>query len=97
MPAVYGIDSSTDERAGELSGMIETLRHYADPLLLPGGYFLEMFPFLRYLPSWVPGLQIMKTVEEGRHAARSTFDKLDDMSTAANVSGSCYMFYIIHY
>ena len=90
MPAVYGIDSSTDARAGELAGMVETLRQHADPLLLPGAYVLEVFPFLRHLPRWVPGMGIRRTVEEGRRAMRRTPDKLDVMSTAANVSAPCF-------
>ncbi len=92
MATVYGIDIATEDLDGSLSKVIETLRQFAEPLLLPGGYLLEMFPFLQHLPSWIPGLKINKTLDTGRRAMRSILDRLDVMSTVATVSSSHYGF-----
>ena len=86
LAAVYGIDMSAKD--GELYRMVDTMRGFVDPLLLPGGYLLEMFPSLQHLPSWLPGMHIKHIVEEGRELVRSTFHRLDRMWTVANVSSS---------
>ncbi|KAM5542455.1 hypothetical protein V8D89_003914 [Ganoderma adspersum] len=85
LAAVYGIDMSAKD--GELYRMVDTMRGFVDPLLLPGGCLLEMFPSLQHLPPWLPGMHIMHIVEEGRNMVRSTFDRLDLMWAVANQEG----------
>ena len=92
MRAIYGIDIAAKDSDGELYRMTERLRELVDVPLLLGGSFLEIFPFLRYFPSWLPGIQINKTIVEGRRALHATLDRLYTMSTAANVSVSDYDF-----
>ncbi|PIL37686.1 cytochrome P450 [Ganoderma sinense ZZ0214-1] len=87
MASVYGIDAASDDPECEMAKMIETLREFVEPLLLPGGYALEIFPFLRHLPSWLPGMHMKRTVEDGRRVVQGALDKLDSLSTAANREG----------
>ena len=90
MASVYGIDAAVDDPKCEMSRILEALRDFAEPLLLPGGYILEVFPFLQHLPSWLPGMHFKRAVEKGRGVVRAGLEKLDAMSTAANVSASPY-------
>ena len=90
MASVYGIDAAVDDPECEMTKITEALRNFAEPLLLPGGYILEIIPFLQHLPSWVPGMQIKRTVENGRAVVRAGLEKLDAISTAANVSALSY-------
>ena len=90
MASVYGIDAAVDDPKCEMSRILEALRDFAEPLLLPGGYILEVFPFLQHLPSWLPGMHFKRTVEKGRGVVRAGLEKLDSMSTAANVSALSY-------
>ncbi|KAM5542456.1 hypothetical protein V8D89_003915 [Ganoderma adspersum] len=87
MASVYGIDAAVDDPECEMSKILEALRDFTEPLLLPGGYILEVFPFLRHLPSWLPGMHVKRTVEKGRRVVRAGLEKLDAMSTAANREG----------
>ena len=34
---------------------------------VPGVYWVEHFPFLRHIPSWVPGAAFKKLAEQYRH------------------------------
>ena len=86
LASVYGIEAEVDDPECEMAKITEALRHFSEPLLLPGGYILEILPFLRHIPSWLPGMHIKRTVEQGRRAVRSGFDKLDGMFTVATVS-----------
>ncbi|KAJ6533014.1 cytochrome P450 [Mycena capillaripes] len=36
-----------------------------------GGYIVDVFPFLRYLPTWFPGVEFHKTAEKGTALANS--------------------------
>ena len=90
MASVYGIDAAVDDPECEMTKITEALRDFAEPLLLPGGYILEIFPFLQHLPSWLPGMHIKRTVEKGRGVVRAGLEKLDAISTVANVSVSSY-------
>ena len=42
MASVYGIDAAVDDPECEMTKITEALRDFAEPLLLPGGYILEI-------------------------------------------------------
>ena len=87
MKLVYGIDAAVDDPECEMAKAIEALRAFVETLLLPSGHLImDIFPFLRHLPSWLPGMHVKRVVETGRRAVQGALDKLDNMSTAANVS-----------
>nr|VWP01592.1 Uncharacterized protein [Ganoderma boninense] len=88
MKLVYGIDAAVDDPECEMAKAIEALRAFVETLLLPSGHLImDIFPFLRHLPSWLPGMHVKRVVETGRRAVQGALDKLDNMSTAANREG----------
>ena len=42
---------------------------------LPGTYWAEYFPFLTYLPTWLPGTSFRRTMEKYRPIVREMRDK----------------------
>ena len=40
--------------------------HTMAPLFLPGGTFLNTFPVLRHVPTWVPGTVAMRKIKHGK-------------------------------
>ena len=41
----------------------------AGDAFVPGRYWVEFFPFLRFVPAWVPGAGFQKDFAKWRHAA----------------------------
>lgn len=51
--------------------------------LIPGAYWVEYFPILRYIPSWVPGANFKKVVEEYLpHVIASTLKPYNEVKKA---------------
>ncbi|KAI1790086.1 cytochrome P450 [Ganoderma leucocontextum] len=58
MRVVYGIE--VDEEPVDYLTMAEDTMAIFSEVLQPGKYLVEVLPFLRYLPSWVPGATVMR-------------------------------------
>ncbi|RPD62683.1 CyP450 monooxygenase [Lentinus tigrinus ALCF2SS1-6] len=63
---VYGFDVA--EKNDKCIAMMEKDLEAGDAFL-PGRYYVEFLPFLRHVPSWVPGAGFQKDFAEWRHAA----------------------------
>ncbi|KAM5545117.1 hypothetical protein V8D89_001228 [Ganoderma adspersum] len=83
---VYGIDMHSSRNNTELYGLVERLSRLADLVVLPQSYILELFPSLRYVPSWFPGMGIKRAALEGRRIFHATLEALD--AKAMSVSES---------
>lgn len=55
--------------------------------LIPGAYWVEYFPILRYIPSWVPGANFKKLAEEYvPHVMAATFKPYNEVKEAMVIS-----------
>ncbi|KAI0777244.1 CyP450 monooxygenase [Trametes elegans] len=68
MRIAYGVEVK-DEHDEYVSLAEEGLAAFT-VLLVPGKYLVELFPVLRHLPSWLPGVRFKKDADWGRAAAR---------------------------
>ena len=79
MKTIYGINTS--ENSGqEYYELVEDLVRTAQLVMLPGGCILDVFPFLRHLPHWIPGMSIVHRIPEARESVKSALEKLDAAS-----------------
>lgn len=85
MSALYGkqISSMEDEYILNAEKASEGL-HKAT---IPGEYFLDVFPILQYIPSWVPGAVGKQIAEAYRPYVLDMKNKPFDEAKAALVSG----------
>ncbi|TCD64419.1 hypothetical protein EIP91_004100 [Steccherinum ochraceum] len=56
--------------------------------IIPGAFWVEYFPWLKYVPSWVPGNLSMKTVERYKPYVALTRNKAFDQVQAAMEEGN---------
>ena len=70
MRVVYGIE--VDEDSVDYLQMAEDTVAIISEVFLPGKYIIELLPWLRYFPSWVPGA----TVKRAGVTWRSVVQKL---------------------
>ena len=82
MRTIYGIDMDALQDDTELYDAVEQLSGFVDLVVLPPGHLMEMFPVLRHLPSWFPGMSIKQTALEGRHLFHATLEALDRKASA---------------
>ena len=54
----------------------------------PFGYFVQVFPWLRYIPAWIPGMRWKQDALEWRRPTEIIHEKLFRMAQAAMVSGN---------
>ena len=60
---------------------------YTSDGLTPGRYLVDTFPWLKYVPAWVPGASFQVVGREGKKFIKAAFsDPFDDVM-AAMVSG----------
>lgn len=58
MRVVYGIE--VDKEPVDYLQIAEDMMTILSETLQPGKYFIELLPFLRHLPSWVPGATVKR-------------------------------------
>ena len=61
----YGIDLSSDEK--NYLRMLRSLVDVGAELAVPGKYFVEVFPVLGRLPTWLPGAGFKRRAYEIRN------------------------------
>lgn len=91
MRLVFGIEIS--EENDEYFAMAERVRDIGEDVAFPGRYPVELFPWLRYLPSWFPGAHFKRIAGKARREAESIRTILHAISTKASVSlqpSSCF-------
>ncbi|TBU37472.1 cytochrome P450 [Dichomitus squalens] len=88
MRVSYGIELKDDGSDREYYEMVERVRRIAEPLLHPGAYIMQAFPFLLHLPSWLPGLHIKRNAMEQRRDIDAITDKLYTVAATADENGS---------
>ncbi|KAH8105240.1 cytochrome P450 [Cristinia sonorae] len=64
MRIVYGARSASEMR--EYVNLAESAMVAARQLLIPGAFLAELFPFLRHIPSWMPGGATRRFAEKFR-------------------------------
>ncbi|KAH9847428.1 cytochrome P450 [Lenzites betulinus] len=72
MDAVYAIKVA--ERDDPYITLTERLASIFNDLAVPGRYLVEVFPFLRFLPSWFPGAAFKKTARTWRPHVTAAID-----------------------
>lgn len=79
---MYGIDATGDEYAhlAEIS-----LRGFSE-FHIPGAYWVEYFPILRHVPSWIPGIKFKKAAEYYRPYVEKMRNQPFDLVKASLVS-----------
>lgn len=88
MRVTYGIELSGNEGDREYFDMAQRVATIAEPLLHASAQVLQVFPFLSRLPSWLPGLHILREVAGKRREIKSVNAKLYALATAATVRPS---------
>ncbi|KAI0776641.1 cytochrome P450 [Trametes elegans] len=63
-----------DEREDPLIKMVESATEQAAEVVQPGAYLVDVFPFLRYLPTWFPGAGWKRKGE----AYRANMDRMSE-------------------
>ena len=91
MRTIYGIDMDALHGDTEIYETVEQLRAFVDTVFLPPGHLMEVFPVLRYLPTWFPLMGAKRTALEGRRHFQATLKGLDAKSTAAFDSVSAFV------
>ena len=82
MRTIYGIDIDALQGDTELYDAVERLSGFVDLIVLPPGHLMELFPVLRLLPSWFPGMDIKRAALEGRRLFHATLEALDRKASA---------------
>ena len=82
MRTVYGIDMDAQRSDTQLYAAVDQLSRSADQVR-PPSHLMEVFPALRHLPSWLPGMGIKRMALEGRRVLRDALQALDNRFTAA--------------
>lgn len=72
MDVVYAIKVA--ERDDPYITLTERLASIFNDLAVPGRYLVEVFPFLRFLPSWFPGAAFKKTARTWRPHVTAAID-----------------------
>ncbi|KAI0674497.1 CyP450 monooxygenase [Trametes maxima] len=86
MRIAYGIE--VKEENDEYVAMAEEALATFNRLLIPGKYLVELFPFLQYLPSWVPGAQFKRDAAKAKAALHRVQDVPWERTLAAIHDGS---------
>ena len=81
MATIYGIEIR--ERDDKYFRMVERMAGVAEAILLPGNFLVEVFPALRYLPSWFPGGGFKKWAGVAKRDIAHIVDYLFDGAKAA--------------
>ena len=84
MRTVYGIDLSGGEE--ECFRMGETITRIGIEMSTPGAFPVDTFAVLRYLPSWLPGVQFKKIAAAWKTRSSEYRDKLYSLGVEALVS-----------
>jgi hypothetical protein len=64
MSITYGYDIKT--KADPFVHLVDSAADVLVKAMLPGAAIVNVFPMLRFLPSWLPGTGFKKDIEEGR-------------------------------
>lgn len=84
MRLVFGIEIS--EENDKYFAMAERVRDIGEDVAFPGRYPVELIPWLRFLPSWFPGVHFKSVAENTRHEAEYIRTILHEISTKTSVS-----------
>lgn len=84
MRVAYGIDVA--EENDEYVAIAEAGLAAFSTVLVPGKYLVELFPVLRFLPGWIPGVQFKRDASVAKVAAHRLRDVAWERTLAAMVS-----------
>ena len=83
----YGIEiNGTDD---ERYKMLERILHVGEEIAVPGRFAVEALPILRYLPSWLPGVEFRSFAKEAKRDVLYTTEKLYREGVEKMVGTSC--------
>ena len=72
LKVTYGI--TVAERGDEIIRVIDASMEAFAEGLVPGAFLVEYFPFLRYVPAWLPGAGFQKRLRRWRDASHAMVD-----------------------
>ncbi|TFK89339.1 cytochrome P450 [Polyporus arcularius HHB13444] len=75
---VYGITTSSLD--DELIAVVEEAQVISNKAYTPGKYLVELLPFLRHIPAWVPGAQFKRDAIEWNVTMQATRNKPFDVA-----------------
>lgn len=88
MRVAYGIEVA--EENDEYVTMAEEGLAAFSSLLVPGKYLVELFPTLRFLPRWLPGVRFKRDAAEARVVVHRLRDTPWERTLAAMVCDYCF-------
>lgn len=65
--------------------MVEESFTIADSVGRPGNYLVDVFPWLKYVPSWMPGAKFKRDAKEWRALFKDSVTKPFNLATQAMV------------
>ena len=83
MQIVYGLEVTQPD--DQYFAMVERVRDIAEDISVPGRYLVEAIPFLRYLPSWLPGMHFKRYACKAKSDIDTILERLHDASLQAKV------------
>lgn len=81
---LYGIDLHKPN--DEYFHMVERVNEVGEEISVPGRYAVEAFPWMRHLPSWLPGTGFKKLAAKANDALEYTADHFFNIAMANLVS-----------
>ena len=84
MRVIYGIEAR--EASDKYYKMMKRLSDIGEDIAVPGRYLVEAIPLLRFLPTWLPGMQFKRYAAKAKRDVLSIRDQLFETSKAALVS-----------
>ena len=83
MRITYGIN--VKEEGDEYIAMLETAMEDFVDAMSPGKYLVEFLPFLKYVPTWVPGAHVQRLFVKWREDNARAVDTPYDYAVAHQV------------
>ena len=83
MQIVYGLEVTKPD--DQYFAMVERVRDIAEDISVPGRYLVEAIPFLRYLPSWLPGMHFKRYACKAKSDIDAILERLHNASLQAKV------------
>lgn len=78
MQAIYGFED--DITLDYFVKLNEVLFDAVVDLFIPGKYWVDFLPWLKYIPSWVPGATFKKRAEQFKKASLATIEEAIQIS-----------------
>ena len=84
MRIIYGFE--LHERSDQYFKMAERMGEVGEEIVVPGRFYVEALPLLRFMPAWFPGGGFKRFAADAKRDIRFAVDHLFNRAKAAMVS-----------